>query len=160
MLYINWASSRQNLSSGFLTMRDSNKSPQLQILTLISLVASLLRIFSQIRYNKAADQSVWMCSLVCAFILRKPPKTDFLVMMPNCFVTLCVLCLFLMVLWFIHQFVIVAFPDYTHNRFCGIRYIVVNYIVFGFCWVSRKFVAGNMDTPLKSPLESANPAQS
>ena len=53
---INWASTRQNLSSGFLTKRDSNQSPQLQRLARnfkISLVASLEMILSKTRITKA-----------------------------------------------------------------------------------------------------------
>ena len=49
----------------------------------ISLLASLNDIF-QNAYNKGADQSAWMCRLVCGFVGRKPPKTGFLVSCTIC----------------------------------------------------------------------------
>ena len=48
-LWINWASSREYLSSGFPTKRDSNQYPQLET----SLVASLDIILSTNRITKA-----------------------------------------------------------------------------------------------------------
>ena len=80
-----WASSRENLSSGFPTKRDSNQSPQLQRR------ARKLKFRSKFRYdtfqktnNKGADQTAHMCRLVCAFVVRKPLKTDFLTSRPIC----------------------------------------------------------------------------
>ena len=37
----------------------------------------------QIANNKGADQTARMRRLVCAFVVRKPPKTDFLALRPN-----------------------------------------------------------------------------
>ena len=79
-----WALTRQALSSGFPTKRDSNKSPQLQ------------RLARNLKYarnkhrcgtfysanNKCADHTARMRSLVCAFVVRKPQKTGFLVTRP------------------------------------------------------------------------------
>ena len=78
-----WASSQQNLSLGFPTKLDSNQSPQLQRL------ARKLKVQSKSRYdtfqwanNKSADQTVRMRRLVCAFVVRNPPKTGFLASSP------------------------------------------------------------------------------
>ena len=78
---ISWASTRQNLSSGFPTKRDSNQSPHLQRLPR----RSKLRVASLENANdKGADQSARsMRMLVCAFVVRKPPKTGFLVSRPS-----------------------------------------------------------------------------
>ena len=48
----------------------------------ISSAASLDMIISNKGINKGADQSAWMHSLVCTFVVRKPLKTDFLVPRP------------------------------------------------------------------------------
>ena len=76
---IGWASTRQNLSSGFPTKRDSNQSPQLLPRR------SKLRVASLENANdKGADQSARsMCMLVCAFVVRKPRKTGFLASRPS-----------------------------------------------------------------------------
>ena len=69
-----WASSQENLSSGFPTNRDSNQFPHLQRPTKkneISLTASLNIILSK---NQIPPR------LICAFVVRKPPKTGFLVL--------------------------------------------------------------------------------
>ena len=73
---ISWASTRQNMSSGFPTKRDSNQSAHLQRLPR----RSKLRVASLENANdKGADQSARsMRMLVCAFVVRKPPKTGFL----------------------------------------------------------------------------------
>ena len=78
---ISWASTRQNLSSGFPTKRDSNQSPHLLRLPR----RSKIRIASLENANdKGADQSVRsMRMLVCAFVVRKPPKTGFLASRPS-----------------------------------------------------------------------------
>ena len=64
---ISWASTRQNLSSGFPTKRDSNQSPHLHRLPR----RSKLRVASLDNANdKGADQSARsMRMLVCAFQL-------------------------------------------------------------------------------------------
>ena len=78
---ISWALARQNLSSGFPTKRDSSQSPHLQRLPRIS----KLRVASLKNANdKGADQSARsMRRLVCAFVVRKPPKTGFLASRPS-----------------------------------------------------------------------------
>ena len=40
-------------------------------------------ILSNMRFNKGTDQTKRMRRLVCAFVVRKRPKTDFLVRGPN-----------------------------------------------------------------------------
>ena len=72
---ISWASTRQNLSSGFQTKRDSNQSPHLQRLP----TRSKLRVARLENANdKGADQSARsMHRLVCAFVVRKPPRQVF-----------------------------------------------------------------------------------
>ena len=88
--YYIWVSSRENPSSGLLTNPDSNQSPQLQ-----RLARKMTSICTKLRYdsfqkgnNRGADQSAWMRSLVCACVVRKPPKTGFLVSRPIFKVTL------------------------------------------------------------------------
>ena len=79
---ISWASTRQNLSSGFPTKRDSNQSPHLQRLPR----RSKLRVASleNPANDKCADQSARsMRMLVCAFVVRKPPKIGFLASRPS-----------------------------------------------------------------------------
>ena len=78
---ISWALTRQNLSSGCPTKRDSNQSPHLQRLPR----RSKLRVASLENANyKGADQSARsMCMLVCAFVVRKSPKTGFLASRPS-----------------------------------------------------------------------------
>ena len=78
---ISRASTRQNLSSGFPAKRDSNQSPHLQRLPRIS----KLRVECLENANdKGDDQSVRsMRMLVCAFVVRKPPKTGFLASRPS-----------------------------------------------------------------------------
>ena len=84
----NWASSRENPSSGFPTKRVSNQSPQLQSLARKSKF-HLYQVYIinndtfQKANNKGADQTVRMRRLVCAFAVRKPPKTGFLTSRPN-----------------------------------------------------------------------------
>ena len=79
-----WASSRQNLSMGFPTKRDSNQSPQLQGLVrkLNACIKFRYDTFKKAN-NKGADQSARMRRLVCAFVVRKPPKTSFLAQGPK-----------------------------------------------------------------------------
>ena len=43
----------------------------------ISLIASLDMLVSNKQKNKGADQTARMHRLVCAFVVRKTPKTDF-----------------------------------------------------------------------------------
>ena len=65
---------------------DSNQSPQLQRLTRISkfLACSMFRDYTfQKANNKGADQSARMHRLVCAFVVRKLPKTGFLSSRPK-----------------------------------------------------------------------------
>ena len=78
---ISWASTRQNLSSGFPTKRLKPESPHLQRLPR----RSKLRVASLENANeKSADQSArCMRMLVCAFVVRKPPKTGFLASRPG-----------------------------------------------------------------------------
>ena len=78
---ISWASTRQNLSSGFPTKRDSNQSRHLQRLPR----RSKLRVASLENANdKGADQPARsMRMLVCAFVVRRPPKTGFLAPRPS-----------------------------------------------------------------------------
>ena len=73
---ISWAWTRQNMSSGFPTKRDSNQSPHLERLPR----RSKLRVASLENANdKGADQSAQsMRRLVWAFVVRKPPKAGFL----------------------------------------------------------------------------------
>ena len=78
-----WVTSRENLSSGFLTKRVSNQSPQLQRL------ARKLKFHLKFTYdtfqkanNKGADQTAWMRRLVCACVVRKLPKIGFLASRP------------------------------------------------------------------------------
>ena len=41
-------------------------------------------VLSKKANNKGADQTVQMCRLVCACVVRKPPKTGFLASRPIC----------------------------------------------------------------------------
>ena len=82
--YVNWAASKQNLSSGFPTKRYSNQPAKPQ-----RPARKLKFRFSKSRYdiflkvnNKGADQTAHMRRLVCAFVPRKPPKTGFLASRP------------------------------------------------------------------------------
>ena len=78
-VYNIWASSQQNLSSGFPTKLDSNQSPHLPRLARefeISPVASLYGNFQKAN-NKGADQSAQMRMLVCAFVVRQPLEDRF-----------------------------------------------------------------------------------
>ena len=82
--FLIWASSRENLSSGFPSKRVSNRSPQLHRL------ARKLKFYGirgQIWYfpkanNIGADQTARMRRLVCAYVIRKPQKTGFLALRP------------------------------------------------------------------------------
>ena len=80
-----WALSQENLTSGCPTKRVSNQSPQLQILARKSKFAhSKLRYGAfQTANNKGADQTARLRRLVCAFVMCKPPKTDFLATRPK-----------------------------------------------------------------------------
>ena len=74
-----WASARQNLSSGFPTKRDSNKSPQLQRhATCRNYACSKYPYgaFQKANY-KGAEQSTRMRRLVCAFVVRKSRRHVF-----------------------------------------------------------------------------------
>ena len=68
------------LSSGF-TIRSYQKQPA-QPQRLARMVKfrlqQVLILFFPISNNKNTDQTVWMHRLVCAFVVRKPPKTGFL----------------------------------------------------------------------------------
>ena len=79
-----WASSQENLSTGFTTNRVSNQAPQLQ-----RLASELKFRYSKFTYgtfqkvnNKGADQTVRMRRLVCACVVCKPPKKGFLATRP------------------------------------------------------------------------------
>ena len=79
-----WASSRENLSSGFPKKRVTNKIPQLH-----RLARKLKFTCSKFTYdtfhkanNKGADQTARMRRLVCACVVRKPPMTVFLATRP------------------------------------------------------------------------------
>ena len=80
------AAMRENLTSGFPTKRDSNKSPQLQRLTRkLKFACSKFRHDTfQKANNKGTDQSARMRRLVCAFVVCNPPppKTGFLASRP------------------------------------------------------------------------------
>ena len=78
-LFVIWALSQENPSSGSPTKWDSNQSPQLQ-----RLAKNWHFACGKVRYdtfqkpnNKCADQSARMRRLVCACLVRKPPKTGF-----------------------------------------------------------------------------------
>ena len=71
-MHIIWASTRENLSSGFLTESDSNQPVQLQRLAKIMKFA-----LKEIDYytvqktnNKGADQTSQMRRLVCVFVIH------------------------------------------------------------------------------------------
>ena len=67
---------------GFPKKRDSNQSPQLQRLARklqFSPVASLDMILSNKQIKKAL---ISLPGLVCAFVIGKPEKTDFLTLRP------------------------------------------------------------------------------
>ena len=69
----------KNLSSGFLTKRGSNQSPQLQRLARI-MKLGLKQVYDMIFQkvnNKGADQSVRKRRLVCSFVVRKPLRQVF-----------------------------------------------------------------------------------
>ena len=77
---VRWASSRENLSSGSPTKPVSNQSPQLR-----NFARSKFRYHTFLKANNnGADQSARMRRLVCAFIVRKHPKTVFLEARPRC----------------------------------------------------------------------------
>ena len=74
------------MSSWFPKKRDTNQSAQPQ-----RLARKLKFARSKFRYdafkkvnNNCADQSAQMRRLVCAFVVRQPPKTDFLAARPIC----------------------------------------------------------------------------
>ena len=80
-----WASLRQHLSLGFQTKWDSNQPAQLQ-----RLARKMKFRCSKLRYgtfqngnNKGAGQTARMRRLVCACVVRKPPKTGFLASRPR-----------------------------------------------------------------------------
>ena len=84
MIRIIWTLSRENLSSGFLTKGDTNQPAQLQGLAR-KLKFHLQQVYIwyfQKANNKGTDQSARMRRLVCAFVVRKPPKTGFLASRP------------------------------------------------------------------------------
>ena len=71
----------ENLYSGSPTKRDSNQSSQLQRLARklkLDKLSKLTYGTCQKANNKGTDQTAQMHRLVCAFIVRKPPKTGFL----------------------------------------------------------------------------------
>ena len=80
--YIIWASSRENLSLGFLPKRVSNQSLQLQRLARKLKFHLFTYNTFQKANNKCADQTARMHRLVCACVIRKPPKTGFLALSP------------------------------------------------------------------------------
>ena len=76
-----WASSRENLSSGFPTKQSSSQYHQLQRLAgkfKFRLWQDYIWYFPKAN-NKGADQTARMRRPVCAFAVRKPQKTGFLV---------------------------------------------------------------------------------
>ena len=76
------ASSRQNLSSRFLTKRVSNQTPQLQRLARKLKFTCSKFTYGTFQYNKDTDQTAQMCRLVCTCVVRKPPKKGFLASQP------------------------------------------------------------------------------
>ena len=81
--YAIWASSRESLSSGFPKKRVSNQSPQLQRLVESWTFTSKFTYDTfQKANNEGADQTARMRRLVCACVVRKPPKTGFLTSRP------------------------------------------------------------------------------
>ena len=75
-----WATSRENLSSGFPSKRVSNRSPQPQRLSRMlkfHLHQVYICNFPKKRITKALIR-LRMRRLVCACVVRKPPKTGFL----------------------------------------------------------------------------------
>ena len=79
-----WVTTRQNLSSGIPTKRDSNRSLKLQRLARkLNFTCSkfIPATFCNVN-NKGADQAVRMRRLVCAFVVRKPLMTGFLASRP------------------------------------------------------------------------------
>ena len=80
MLPTIWASSRENLSSGFPTKRVSNQSPQLLRLAR-KLKFHLYQVYIYNTFQKAnykgADQSALMCRLVCTCVVRNPSEDRF-----------------------------------------------------------------------------------
>ena len=93
MYSLKWASTRQNLSSGFLTKWDTNESAQLQRLARNWNFTKerLDTILCKKANYKDASQTGWICILVCIFVVRKPIpphpkealKTSFLALKPN-----------------------------------------------------------------------------
>ena len=85
MSVLKWASSRENLSSGFLKKLVSNQSPQLHRLAKKwNFTCSKLtyNTFHKVN-NKGTDQTAWMSRLVCICVVSKPPKTGFLTTRPK-----------------------------------------------------------------------------
>ena len=71
-LLIIWALTRQNLSPGFPTKQGN-----------CDFACSKFTYDTFQKVNiKGADQYALMCRLVCTFVVRKPPKTGFLMSRP------------------------------------------------------------------------------
>ena len=84
MVYCIWASSRENLSSGFPTKRDLTSFLRYRDkLGNRNLAGSKLKYgaFKKVN-NKGAGQTAWMHRLVCAFVVRKARNTGFLATRP------------------------------------------------------------------------------
>ena len=76
LLFHIWASTRHNLSLGFLIKRDSNQSPQIQRLARILIFARRHFEYSTFQnHNKGASQTAQMSRLVCAFDGRMLQRT-------------------------------------------------------------------------------------
>ena len=67
-----WALSRENLSLGFATRVDSNRSAQLETSYSleISAIESVRYYTTQAMNNKGADQTARMRRLICTFVVR------------------------------------------------------------------------------------------
>ena len=79
----NWTSSRENLSAGFpknTSFKSVSSATQTDWKIEISPVARLHTLHKA--KNKDADQTARMRRLVCACVVRKPPKTGFLATRP------------------------------------------------------------------------------
>ena len=75
-----WASTRVNLSSVYATLYVSFQSAQQQRLARILKFAYGKYIYHTLKKanNKGADQTAWMCRLVCTFVVCMQPKSGFL----------------------------------------------------------------------------------
>ena len=74
--YINWAATRENLSSGFPTKWDSNQRAKLKRLARIVKFPSWQDLIWYFPISEGADQT-GLRRLVCAFVVRKPRRQVF-----------------------------------------------------------------------------------